>query len=310
MIKNRYFKSTMGIFAEIAITGTTNSATASTTTANLELFEANAPVNSIWAFYEDGVKHPALAAGDTLLAANQKRSFFYAWKDPNGITKKSTSIPIAGLSYSSIAYSAGTQQVSTATFGGTYAPTQVLQVRIIDTTGTNLPYPSYEYSAVIDAGGINTAVALIATRINAEKYGPVVTATAATNVLTLTGNLKSTSFKIASYVELTTSQNVDNTAVVFAVVTKAVAPVGDIASVQELYRYYLINSGAVEYGNGNQTNGLDFGQPAQNITGTAQYGFVVVTSNRTEKGDVKDFPKKAYIVIALATGGQATLAAL
>lgn len=305
MIKNRFFKTTMGIFAEIAITGT-----AAVTPTNLEVFESAGAVNTIAAFFEDGAKHPALVAGDTALAANQKRNFFYAWKDVNGVVKKSTPIPISGLSYSSIVYNAGTAQVSTATFGGTYAATQILQVRIIDTTGTNLPYPSYEYSSVIGAGGINAANTAIATAINAEKLGKVVSASAATNVLTVTADNKTTSFKITTYVELSPSQNVDNSAAVIVTTVKSVAPVGDIASVQELYRYYLINQGAVEYGNGNQTNGADFGVPAQNITGTAQYGFIVVTSDRLERGDVHNFRKKAYIVIALATGAVATIAAL
>lgn len=310
MIKNRFFKTTMGIFAEIAITGTTDVSNVGAAQANLETFTANAANNSIWAFYEDGAKHPAVVAGDTALLINQKRLFFYAWKDASGVVKKSTSIPINGLSYSSIVYNAGSAQVSTATFGGTYAASQILQMRIIDTTGTNLPYPSYEYSAIIGSGGINAAVTAIAAAINAEKFGKIASATAATNVLTITADLKSTSFKITTYVELSTSQNVDNTAPVVALVTKAIAPVGDILSVQELYRYYLINNGAVEYGNGNQTNGIDFGQPAQNITGTAQYGFIVVTSNRVENGEVKNFQKKAYIVIALATGSVAALVAL
>lgn len=310
MIKNRYFKTTMGIFAEIAITGTSDLSNVGAAQANLETFAASAANNTISAFWEDDDKHTVLTAGSTALAANQKRLFFYAWKDANGIVKKSTPIPVSGLSYSSIAYNAGTAQVSTATFGGTFAATQILQVRIIDTTGTELPYPSFEYDAVIGAGGINAAVAAIAAKINAEKTDRIVSATAATNVLTVTGLAKTTSFKITSYVEVSPSQLIDNSAITFATTTKAVAPVGDIASVQELYRYYLINSGAVEYGNGNQTNGADFGQPAQNITGTAQYGFLVVTSRREEWGEVKNFNEKAYIVIACATGSVATLAAL
>lgn len=305
MIKNRFFKTTMGIFAEIAITGTV-----AVTPTNLEVFQSTGTINSIGAFFDDGSKHPALVAGDTTLAANAKRSFFYAWIDNNGILKKSTSIPIAGLSYASTVYNAGQSQVSTVTFGGTYSIGQILQMRIIDNTATNLPYPSYEYSSVIGAGGINAAVLALTTAINAERNGKVVTASnAATNVLTLTGDLKTTTFKVATYVELTVAQNVDASAPVVAVTSKAIAPIGDIASVQELYRYYLINNGAVEYGSGNQTNGADFGQPAQNISSIAQYGFVIVTSFRSEKGEVRDFTKKDYIVIACATAAVANVIA-
>lgn len=287
-------------------------AVAADTTAsdNLEDFVANAASNTIWAFWDDGAKHPALVPGDTANPANKARKFFFAWKDSGGVVKKGTSIPVNNFVFDKAAYNAGTAQVGTITVGGTYANTQILHVRITETTSTQLPYPSFEYSAVITGGNADAAMALIVTQINAEKVQPVVTAAYAGGVLTVTAKDKVTTFRLSTFIETSPSQITDASASVIAnATTKQVAPIGDIASVTELYRYYMLNQGAVEYGP-EGTNGVEFGQPAQNIAGTSQYGFLLVRSKREEDGVVRNNTNRNYMVIAVGNTYLNTLASI
>jgi len=205
-----------------------------TASDNLKDFVDNALAGSIWAFWDD--TKLALKAGDTLLPANLERKFFYAWKQ--GVAteyNKSTAIPVKSLVKDSVAYNAGTAQVMTITGTGTVAAGQRLQLTIIDTTGTQLPYPKFQYDTPI-VSTIDAAFTAIAALINAELPGnvPIVTASAATNVLTVTAKTKLVTFKLAAFLETTTANPTDNSILTQATTAVAKAPIGDIASVTEL----------------------------------------------------------------------------
>lgn len=313
MLKNRFFKNTLGFFAELAIVAKKDTSNAGGAQATYQGFITTATAGDLWAYWED--TQAALAAGDTALAANVNRSFFYAWKQGDGSVKRSTPIAVKGLKYKSAAYNAGTAQVRTATFGGTYAAGQYLHVKVIETTGTHLPFPVYPYSVKIGAGGINQAVTDIAALINAESADndPIITAGAAAAILTLTSKTKIRNFKIASFVETTGAQPTDDSAIVLAETVKQVYPIGDLASVKELDRYANENAGGVTYTDDMYT-AEELGKPVSNIdnTGATQYGTVLVFSDRTETGGVMNpaVQNRAYIVIAIRTADVAGLVAL
>lgn len=275
---------------------------------NHEDFVASGTAGTIWAFWDDTAKQTALVAGDTTNPANINRKFFYAWKDADGTPKKSTSIPIREMAYSQVAYSAGVAQVTALTFAGTYSATQIVHIRIIDTTATQTPYASYDYSEVIGSGGINTATTNLAAKINAEKNEPIATAGASTNVLTITASTKYRTFKVVTFVELSPTQLLDASAPT-QTTTKNVQPIGTSADVAELYKYYVMNSGGTVYA-GEGVNASEFGLPSSNVVTGTQYGFLLVTSKRNEDGAVRNYSNKAYILIAVVTGDVAKLAAL
>lgn len=279
---------------------------------NIKDFVDNALAGSIWAFWDD--TKLALKAGDTTLAANAERKFFYAWKQ--GVAteyNKSTAIPVKGLTKDSIAYNAGTAQVMTlAASTGTYSVGQRLQLTIIDTTGTILPYPKFQYDTPI-VSTIDAAFTAIAALINAEALSnvPIVTASATTTTLTITAKTKLLTFKIAAYLETTAAFPTDNSIFVQATTATAKAPIGDITSVTELQKYYVMNNGGVQYPD-HGIQALEFGQPTTNVgtNSVTQFGFLLLRNARTETGATRDYDNKNNLLIAIKSTDLATLAAL
>lgn len=279
---------------------------------SLQNFVDNATAGSIWAFWDD--TNLPLVAGDTAKPANAGRKFYYIWKQADAaICHRSSAIPVKDLTYSTALYNAGTAQVMTAAFGaGTYSLGQRLHIRIIDTTPTQLPYASYDYDVAIGASGINQAVTDLAALINAEKTEPIVTASGSTSTLTVTAIKKSTTFKLASYLEVTTAQPSDLSNVVFATTAKSLPTLGDIANVKELEQYYIVNNGGINY-SPNGTVPLEFGDISSNIgtNSVTQFGFLLVKNKRTEAGVVRNYANdKALMLIAIKSTDVAALAAL
>lgn len=283
-----------------------------TASDKIEDFVNNALGGSIWAFWND--TNLALKAGDTNLATNKNRAFYYAWKQADAtIMHRSAAIPVNDFKYNSTTYNAGTVEIMTAAYTGTYSVGQILHLRIINTTPEQLPYASYDYAVTIGSGGINQAVTDLATAINAEASAntPIATAGGSTSTLTVTGILKSTTFKLASYLEVTTAQPSDLSVITFATTQKGKDAIGTVASVRELEQYSKVNRGGVNYGT-NMVNADEFGDISTNIgtNGVTQFGFLLVTSNRTETGVVRNYANKAYILVAIKSTDVATLAAL
>jgi hypothetical protein len=308
MIKNRFFKTTMGLFAELAIVARYDISNAGAQQSTYDNFIANALAGSLGVYFSD--TKAALVAGNTALAANAGRSIFYAWKQGDGSVKRSTDIPISGLVYDSIVYNAGVAQVRAVTYAGTFYLGQTLHTKIIETTGTHLPFPTFQYEVKIGAGGINQAVTDLAAAINAEKADndPVVTAAGAANVLTITSKSKVRNFRVVYFVEATTAQPNDDSNISQVETVKQVYPIGDVASLKELERYDILNDGGIEY-TGGQFSAAEMGQPVSNLdlTGATTYGFLLVKSLRKEAGVVRNFENTAYIVIAVKTADVATI---
>lgn len=286
--------------------GVAPDAAAEDTIAN---FVANDDAGAIWAFWAD--TNLALFKGDTFNPANVGRKFYYAWKMADGTVKKSSDIPVATRKYDYKAYNAGTAQVSTCTFTGTFSLGQIIHFKIIETTGTQLPYPTYEYDVTIGSGGINAAVAALEALIDAEAQSPFVTAGSSTNVLTITGSTKTRSFKMVAQLETTPAQPTDAAVFTMAYGTPIVHPIGDVVGIKELDTYAVNNSGGILY-TPDTYNAEDLGLPASNLdeSGTTQYGILMVTSDRSEPGVMETAQKRAYMIIAVRTADVATLAAL
>ncbi len=295
--KNRFFTNTMGYFAELVI------AKAAVTQVNYETFVASSAAGDLWAFWDTpnaSGKQLAVVAGDLVDAANIGKSFFLAYKDANLVTKKTASIVIGKYTYDSKAYAAGAAQVSTATYTGTYSAGQIVHVRIMETTGTQMPFPSYDYS-VVSTGTIATDLTALAVKINAEAIDKFVTAGAASNVLTITSNDKTRTFKLLSYIETTTAQPTDASVIALAVTVKPSAAIGTPAQLTELFRYYLINQGAVEFSQTFGTNGEDFGWPDVALSTVSQWGFFILRENREELGVTRNYTNNAKIVVAITS---------
>jgi hypothetical protein len=306
MVKNRYYKDTLGIFAEVII------AQAALTAASVAAFVALVAPGQIWAFWTD--TNLPLAAGDTALPANKNRSFYYVWKDSENITHTSAPIPVTGLKYDSKPYSAGQVQISEVTFGGVVSPTQILHLRIQDTRATQIPYPFYTYDQPFITD-IATTVAALAAQINAEPAPKAVSAVAAAGKLTVTGLSAKFTFKMSAYIEVSPTANIDQSLISFNYTTApaqvAKLPIGDRETVKELEVYETINAGGINYAP-EGTSVDEWQEHNSNSGSTTQWGLLMVYSSRIEAPSTGVHPahNKAYVIIATPTGQEALLAAL
>jgi hypothetical protein len=278
-----------------------------------EAFVASSNAGTIWAFWEDlnsGGRHEALVVGDTANPANAGRKFFYGWKDSAGNAKCSIAIPVAGLKYDSIAYNAGTLQISKVKYGGTYAAGQIIHVRITETTPLQTPYPSWDYDTpYVDT--IDNAVIALAALVNAELESPVATATVSTDTLILTGVDRTRTFKATAYIETIPTQPTDASAITYPTSGTAVAKaaIGDVAQITELQQYQIIHGGGINYAT-DMTNVSEWQTTNSNIGSTTEWGTLIVSAYKIEAGVVRDHTSRPYVIIAVPTGVEATLATL
>lgn len=301
MIQNRFHKTTPGIFAEVAVGGSFDTAQ-----ATYAAFVLSAAAGALSAFWSDD--KTAVAAGGTTDAANANRKFFFAWKQADGTVEKTTDIPAGNKRVSSVAYSEGANQVSTITYGGTIEVGQTIYAKILETTGTHLPFPSFIYEATVTTDTA-AAVAALAARINAEKENPVVTAAASGNVLTLTGVANNRSFKQMGFIETTAAKPNDLSAVTLATTTKAAPSIGDAASIKEFENFGFLNTGGALYTPTNY-NAEELGVISSNIAADGQYGFVLISSRRDERGAVRNYDGLVHTIIIVPTDDVAAVAGL
>lgn len=278
---------------------------------NYQDFCANAVAGSLGIFFNDnnfngnGIQSPAVPVGGTSTFANRRRQIFYGYKMADGTVKRTSPIPVEDLSYNSVTYTAGQPDIVTVTFGGTYTAGQGIMVRITNRTVEAVPYPTYEYW-VTSTGTIATDVAALAAAINAEYADPVVTATAAADVLTITGIYNQNSIVVTATLNTTLQAETDQSAIVIGVTQASIAPIGTNADVLEFETYFQVILGETLY---TQAGVLpsEMGLPASNVSSAVQYGYLIVKSRKRDDGVTRNYNNKSYCVIAIASTLLATL---
>lgn len=308
-VRNRVWKSTIGVPAEIVIAQTLDVAQ-----ADYPTFVASAASGAMGVFWDDA-DQLAVADGAAALPANATRKIFYGYKTADGLPMRTSGLPVANLKIDTIAYNAGRAQISTVTVGGTVSVGQIIHVTIADTTSTEAPYPRYHYQEPV-ATTVAAALTNLAAKINAEKNTPIVTASAATTVLTLTAAdpqgspvgkyAFNTSFQPYASIETTAAQPTDASAIVIAKTQTPIAPIGTYADVKEFESYFLVMAGSPLYTDGSY-NLAELGLPASNVVATINYGYGVVKTWKTERGETRNYSDRATVIIALPTASVAAL---
>lgn len=275
---------------------------------DLEAFVTSSNAGTMWAFWED--TKTGLVTGDTKKASNLNRKFFYAWKDADGKTHTTTAIPVMGLRYDSAAYNAGQVQISKIKYAGTVSATQIVHIKIMDTSATHMPYPHWEYDQVFTTD-IATTLTALAAKIAAETDEPIVTASASSDEITVTGLYKNRTFKVTGFIEVTATAATDASAISFPTsgTQPAKAPIGDADFIEELAEYYNIYNGGINYApEGTKISEWQTGN--DNTSATSQWGILMVSSAKEEDGIVRNHTAKAYVIVAVPTASVAALAAL
>jgi len=309
MTQNRFYKNTLGLQAQAIVAQFLDISNAGAGQPNYNAFVANALPGALGVYFDD--TNLLVPVGGTSLPANANRKYFYAWKQLDGLAFRTT--PINCLpTYTQSLFNAGALQISTVTVAGVVA-TQVIHVRITDTTPAQVPYPSFEYSAPM-TGTIAQALTAIAAQINAEKTDPIATASANLAVLTVTGLYRNRTFVVTAYTEVVAGAATDASSYIFATPTKAQAIIGNYTDVKEFETYFIEQQGGVLYSNPGTVPSefQTLGTPSEtNVLTTINYGYLYVkTINRvTDSGATRSYENKAYTIIAIVSTAVPTLAA-
>jgi hypothetical protein len=310
MIRNRVFKSTLGVPAEIVIAQTVDFAK-----ADYPTFVASAAAGALGVFWDDKPQL-AVAAGDAALPANQNRKIFYGWKQADGSAFRTTGYPVNRLEIKTVAYAAGQAQVWTVTVGGTVAIGQIINLLIADTTSTETPFPRWEYYSTVTTT-VAAALTDLANQINAETNEPRCTASATGTTLTITaadptGNpvgkyAFSTTLKPSASITTTQAQPVDASAIVITKTVNNILPVGTTADVTEFEKYFWVTMGIPLYTADGTYNIQEMGLPASNVVSTIQYGFAMLKARKFERGETRNYEDRAYLMIAVPNGSLASM---
>lgn len=201
--RNKYWKSTLGIFADVLIakqvdysgtgiaTGVTDFPTFVSTAAEGEIACFNADTN-------------ALISGATTPATTV--NLFFALKRDGNIEKTGTFQLAGGYTAKRVTYSAPVAQISKAVFGAV-VPTvgHYYSVKVIETTPGYQPFPSWEYGVTAKATDTTAAILLqrivdlINDKTNVINKGTdsIVTATLSTTTIILTAASAGITFRLA-----------------------------------------------------------------------------------------------------------------
>lgn len=275
MAKTRYYKTTLGLNAEVIVAA--DAAVVVTPAQTYAAFVADdANEGAIGVFNADTnvIQVAALAEGDRFFIA-QKR---------DGDTHKTSVLTYTKKAIKKVAYTAPVKQVSTVTFSGTYVPArdEEIVVTVIETTPGNQPFPRWSYSVQAKQGESRAAllarlVAIIndPNGLNNADQGAAVTASLAGDVLTLTAIYQGSSFRVALQ-----EKAFD---VATAVVTTAFKQgSGYPEHISDLEFHGAIQDGArTQYPNQNATD-AEFGAPSKFGVASAKYDVFQIDTVRHE----------------------------
>lgn len=320
MIKNRFYKTTIGVPFEL-VTG--NVARASTGVdpvpfATFNDFAAGGAVGDYEPFYDDGSGSlKGLTFGTALTAAQKKFpiSISYIVEKSNGLGTVVTPTALIGETIKAqlVAYAAPTfQDAKIVRQSGTVQLTQELALKIVETTPLNDRLPSYDYNAVV-VTTFADALANLAAQINAAKEDEFFTAVAITDGIQIISKDANRHFRLAMTVIESQSQPYNDTSWLYTVTTPAFAGSGTVDQVKELLLESDIKRGVTtQYPNGG-TAPSDFGT-AENIldlSGATQFDVVLLTGIKYEDSPtpVEVHHNKALVFVVVPAGQGAAVAA-
>jgi hypothetical protein len=311
--KTKYWKSTLGIFADVLIakqvdysgtgaaTGVTDFPTFVSTAAEGEFAFFNADTLALIAGTTSGSPAAVTAVGST--------TWIFGALKRDGAVEKTGRFRLSSYTATRIPYAAAVAQVSTAAFSGTPTAGKYYSVKVIETTPGYQPFPSWEYGVTIKTGeSMATALGRIRDLINDKTNvvnkdtDSIVTATLSSTTLTITATTGGPTFRLAfSYDALN-----DGSAVA-AYTTNAFWGNGTYAQVAELEKEANVYKGVTTQYPMQGANPEDFGQPTAFATSGVQYSTYIITGVATELSPtpVDQHQQPRNILLAIPSNGSA-----
>lgn len=269
MIKNRYFKTTVGVAFEFVV-GDNLTTAGSVTAITMKDVVASSAQGNVYVFRNTGgPTGPYQVIINTALAStyNKQEIFFSYVTGQNAAGKweiKNTSPLIKeSITAELIAYAAPTLQVANVTNAGqgVVSTQQELSFRIIETTPGQVPLPIWDYVERLTLGEAQ-AWTNIATKINLGKEDEFFTAVAAADGITITSTDSTRHFRLTAVILPTAADNTDTGVYYnYTVTTPAFAGNGTLAMVKEMFKEGNVKRGVGHYYPQEGTTAEEFGLP-------------------------------------------------
>ncbi len=321
-IKNRFYKTTVGVPFELVVAKQFLDATTHTTN---KAVIANA-VDYDFIAYTVGtgatspIPVPVGGGSAALAAAYRKKPIYFAvatnQDTATGLAVLKTTVPLRAdtITAELIAYTAPAFQVSKIIrSAGTISTNQILEFKIIETTPGNTPLPTWDYSQPLTTSAV-TAWTAIRDKINLLADQEFFTAALVTDGIQLTSTDANRHFKLVATVSPTRADPADyNIIFTYSTSVKPKAGSGTLDQVLELMREDNIRRGITHYfpTQNDRVTAASFGLPIDTATGqgTTTFDIVVLSGFRTEWSPTpkQQHINKAYVFIALPAGSGAEI---
>lgn len=318
MLKNRFFKTTVGVPFEFAVGSslpvaggvtaeTMADVIASGTKGQLRIMRIDPTVD---------VSPYTVIVNTALAAAYKKQQVFLSYVTASGAVRNTAPMVANTISAETVAYAAPTFQVMTATNAGVgvVSTAQRLLFKIIETTPGAEPLPKWSYDEVLTLGE-GAAWAAIATKINLGKDNEFFTAVAGATGITITSTNASRHFRLAAMIQVTKSDPVESgVTYTIAQTTAAFEGSGTLAHVEALFNEANVRAGVTHFYAPQGTTAEEFGTPGKvaDLIATTQFDLVVLSGYKTEASNT---PKavthnKFYVFAAVPSGEGAKITAV
>lgn len=269
MIKNRYFKTTVGVAFEFAV-GDNLTTAGGVTAVTMKDVVASSAAGNVYVFRNTGgPTGPYQVIINTALAtAYRKQEIFFSYVTGQNAAGqweiKNTSPLIAeSITATLIPYAAPTLQVADVTNAGVGVVSiqQELSFRIIETTPGQVPLPTWDYVERLTLGEA-AAWTAIATKINLGKEEEFFTAVAAADGITITSTDATRHFILTAVILPTAADNTDTGVYYdYTVTTPAFAGSGTLTMVNEMYKENNVKRGVTHYYPEQGVTADEFGLP-------------------------------------------------
>lgn len=325
MIKNRYFKTTVGVPFEFAV-GKTLTVAGGVTAVTMADVIASSAAGNLYIFRNEadaaGVAPFQVIVNTPLAAAYKKQTIFASYvtgQAANGTweIKNTNSILAETVKATLVPYAAPTMQASSINNAGVgvVSVQQELSFKILETTPGNLPIPTWDYVERLTLG--ESAVwTKIAAKINAGLDNEFFTAVAGASGITITSLDSTRHFKLVASILPTYADN-SETGVYYTATytTPAFAGNGTLAAVQEMFENNQVHRGVGNYYTEGNTTAAEFGVPL-NVSafcaGQTTFDLVVLEGIKALPSPIPTGQNvvKQYIFIAVPPGEGAKIVAI
>jgi hypothetical protein len=319
MIKNRFYKTTVGVPFELVIG---KAAVTAVTNPTFATFVTSSIVGDYQAFVNDGTKiAKGLTAGTALTAAQKKFpvSISYVTEKSGGVCTVVTPTPLLGETIKAVntVYKApALQDAKIVKLSGTVQLNQELVFKVIETTPLTNALPSYDYQSTIVVSQVASLAAIVA-KINLAAEGEFFTAVAITDGIQIISTDAARHFRLAMNVIPTRAFPINDTNWGYTLTTAAFAGSGTVEQIRSLEFENDVKRGVTTQYPEAGTAAADYGTPISALDlliagGTTTFDVVTLTGLKTESapGPIEQHQNKAYLFIVVPAGQGAAVAAI